>query len=321
MFKSIEIKCDVSGINKKYSGEVVVARFGVSLSNINIELNEKISFHIRKICNNKNYDNSLFSIVYDENQGYIINKRFPLSYIGKSATGTACTQVTCSFISGNKFKLFLLSSLFDKYFLVNNVTDYINYYIENNKCYNLKKDYVDKINNMHQQNFKYFLTNNNKDFFLTELSQIKFFILSKILIRKKFSVLIGNFNKKFENVIQHVNAIETSLTNLECRNTSNEIKNLKTLYKSMKIMESLNIKQIENILQSTSKSIEINLNTIKTLSDTLKDKKHPIFQIKNNKVIYPEVDEIISNSLVNIDNLVKIQLRFIKNLEYQTNQN
>lgn len=306
VISSFEIKCDVSGLSDRHSGEAIVAKFGLKDRLLVPELSTKLTYQIRRDCKERSNKSSLYTIYYKDGY-YCLNKKLPITSKGK-----ACSQVTTYFNSKKRLKLFILSSDFKKFYIDTDFDTYINYYLTNNAYYSLtKNDFTfsasKPIINATQNFFSDKLKKNIVIGEEENINAILFYCLEREDV--SHTIYVGDSSK-----------IELSFSN--CSFTKNDITlitnavhNILVFYENLKIMKTLNISQISDFLYNSSKSIEMNLKTIQVLSDTLKNSRK---LFSSGRKINPRIEQIINHSIDNIDYLVIQQNRFLNLLDKQT---
>jgi len=319
MVRFIEVRCDISGINKKYSGEATVAMYGTKSA---ARYSEDTSLReiIKAECKKKINEIYFFNIIIDhDNNIFVLSKRSPHSSKYASANGAACTQINIGFDNYKMLERFIMSSMFEGYFFELNINEFIDYYITNKKIFAINSVLDSKVNigNSLTKNLEFSYSKKENLIFTTNINHIKILIILSLLKEKKYSSLIYS-NRNIESIITtYKNIKDLYLTDDEYSKIYCKVRNFITMKENIKMIKSLSITQIQDVLMHINKSIDMNLRTIEVLSNTSNNKSPFMYSITKKKSTTSQLDVTASNAAKNIDSLIKIQRKFLETLEAQ----
>ena len=226
---------------------------------------------------------------------------------------------------------FLVSNLFIKYFIGNDFSEFIDYYINNNKPYEIEAVLSNRVSIPTPQNIKYQISNNGN---------VLFFSQEKNIVALLFGVLSSQFTEKFSVFVSSADTIAHAIKKFRTEEkifvygeSSTAFVKLRNLGVLKEIMEDTNIAQVEGILTAVNKSIEVNLRTIETLSMVAKDRKNPLFrQILIRKTSDDsQINSVVLEAMTNLElsttiqkkclTLLKCEVDKITNPQSKTNHN
>lgn len=319
MISFIEIRCDISGLSKKYSGEAIVARYGQRTIRKGKE-SQTARTIIKRECKNKEHKISLFNITIDPEQClFLIVKKSPHSSSYENSTGSACTQTAIGFDGLDSLKRFLISNLFQYYFFELSIDKLISLYLEAGKSYSLENSKPSTIQpNLIEKNIEYTSIGGASLIVTTEKSHI-IPLIFMLLIKKKSSFSITYTDFVDVDIFEGFSQKDLYLTKNEIVHIYSIIRSLITMEENIKIIKSLSLTEAQDFLININKSIETNIKTIEVLSIASNSKNSLIDTWKKKKTTNSQIEQTISNAANNIDSLVKIQKKFLESMKSQIN--
>lgn len=319
MISFIEIRCDISGLSKRYSGEATVAKYGRKHSLLSKE-SQATRTIIKRECKNKTHNLSLFTLTSDtKNNNFLIIKKSPHRSDFKSANGASCTHIIIGFNSLDNLKKFIISRLFSYYFFEIDINKLILFYLENGKSYDLDEDKFDAVKPQPiERNIEYQSIDKGSLIATSKKSHVIPLIFMLILKEKSFfSILYIKSND--DDIFTGFNQEDLYVTKNESLHIYSNIRNLITVEENINIIKSLNLIEAQDFLINVNKSIEMNLKTIEVLSNTSSNKNSLLDTLTKKKITSSKVEKTISNAADNIESLMKIQKKFLESMESQIN--
>lgn len=311
---SISVHCDVSGVNKRFSGTKVIASCGDPIDDELLKecKNSEFDYILRKYCQEGRKGVALYTFIYSKEK-YFIEKKFAPDFPNNSFTGVGCSIISSQFTKLSEFEDYIESEFFENFVLPNKVLqDHVNHFLVNSKPLPIKYSLADTSSFLDDFGEKVFSVGKfagHSSHFYVDISDIQDFlrtVVSKVDKNKKsICVFYSAINDDIKNCLLNSFAGFGRIESLEMKSP-----------KSRKVIKAERDKLYKEI-GSMRGAIDENLRLSEYCSGVISEyRKFRLFRSKQvSKEEFQECLEVLKKAKLSIATLTNEYTRLCKKLE------